>query len=198
MRLWRTIFCCALLFVVCGLISCTTRSAHLATKIYYSDSHFAHLILPKFSNISIEENQQMTGSYGDKKFSGNSWMLLNDSLIHVMLFSSMGNVIAELIYTQDSVFFNSRWIDSDKVKAEYVIADVQFCYYPAKILSENFQKAGLHLRESQEGSSLRRSLSEGKSEILVMEKSKGRIRFENKIRNYRYQIESENQEERNP
>lgn len=176
-----------------ALSACTSHSAVAgnSAKVYYSDSRYIQLIAPQNSGISVEENQQMTGTYGEKNFSGESWMLLNDSVVHMMLFSSMGNTIAELVYTNDSLAFNSKWMNAEKMKPEYIIADIQFCYYPAPVLEKNFKAAGFAFAENQNGDILFRTLSDGNTLILKMEKSGNKIRLENVLRHYSYQIVSE-------
>lgn len=175
------------------LTACTSHSAVAgnSAKIYYSDARYIQLIEPQNSGISVEENQLMTGSYGEKKFSGESWMLLNDTTVHMMLFSSMGNTIAELVYTKDSLAFNSKWMNAEKMKPEYIIADIQFCYYPASVLQKNFDAAGFTFVESQDGDVLHRTLFDGKTAILKMEKRGNKIVLQNLLRHYSYQIESE-------
>jgi len=177
-------------FVLCA---CTSHSAVAgnSAKVYYSDARYIQLIAPQYSGISVEENQQMTGTYGEKKFSGESWMLLNDTTVHMMLFSSMGNTIAELVYTNDSLAFNSKWMNAEKMKPEYVIADIQFCYYPSSVLEKNFRAAGFTFVENQKGDVLNRTLSDGNTLILKMEKNGNKILLENVLRHYSYQIVSE-------
>lgn len=176
-----------------ALSACTSHSvvAKNAAKVYYSDSRYIQLIDPQESKIAVEENQQMTGSYGEKKFSGESWMLLNDTTVHMMLFSSMGNTIAELVYTKDSLAFNSKWMNAEKMKPEYIVADIQFCYYPAQVLEKNFRAAGFSFVENQQGEVLFRTLSDGETLILKMEKNGNKIFLENVLRHYSYQIVSE-------
>jgi hypothetical protein len=77
------------------------------------------------------------------------------------------------------------------MKPEYIIADIQFCYYPARVLEKNFRAAGFTFAENQKDGVLNRTLSDGNSLILKMEKSGNQILLENVLRHYSYQIISE-------
>lgn len=173
-------------------ISCASRSALVSDRhpVFYSDLHFVHLIDPAKNPTRIEERQNMTGYYGERKFSAESWMLIDSLSIRLMLFGAMGNTIAEVAYTKDSICFESRWMDAQKVKPEYILADVQFCYYPAEVLKENFRSAKLEFSETRENERIVRTLSENGRVILRMEKVGNRISLKNELRNYGYQIES--------
>lgn len=184
-----------MLFVLAATVwmlsACASSSKSLKENavVYYSNSKSGELISPEFFENSLEENQQMQGHYGEKKITGMSWMQLNDSLIHLMIFSSMGNEIANLVYTKDSLIFTSKWMDAKKVKPEYIIADIQFVYYPKNVLEKHFKKVGLEFKELKNEDVFVRTLSENDTLLMKMEKSKNQIRFENLIRKYEYQIE---------
>lgn len=181
---------------VLGLLlisSCATHSASSGNlaRVYYSDSRYVHLLSPESFQNSVEEKQHIAATYGERKFSAESWMLLNDSLVHLMVFSPVGSVIAEIVYTEDSLFMESRWMDAQKVKPEYVVADIQFCYYPANALKENFRAAGLEFDESAEGNATVRTLSENGELLMKMERLDGVLSLENFLRHYSYRMESE-------
>lgn len=129
-----------------GAVLAAGCSSHRAlagssARIFYSDARSVSLIPPWENTFLTEENQHLSGTFGDRNFSGESWMLLSDSVIHVMLFGNIGNTLAELVYTKDSVSFESSVMDVKKVKPEYILADIQFCYYPKEVLERNFSSA---------------------------------------------------------
>lgn len=192
MNLRSFLFKIGLLGAVSLVLSCASRSSFVSDQypVYYSDLHFVHLIDPAKNPTKIEERQNMTGAYGDKKFSAESWMLLDSASMRIMLFSSMGNTLAEISYTQDSITFESRWMDAKKIKPEYILADIQFCYYPTNVLKENFERADLEFSEVELSDRKVRTLSESGREILRMEKIGNRISLKNELRKYSYQVES--------
>lgn len=184
-----------LLFLVGALLAvgCSSERAVVGSsvRIFYSDAHFVSLISPEENSFFTEENQHVSGSFGNKNFSAESWMRLSDSAIHLMLFGNLGNTLAELIYTKDSVSFKSTLLDAKRIKPEYILADVQFCYYPKEILERSFRDAGFSFVEEDRGNVLTRKLLENETLILKMEKTANRILLKNELRNYSYSIEFE-------
>lgn len=173
--------------------SCASQSASSGNPahVHYSDSRYVHLLSPGAFQSSVEENQRIAAAYGEKKFSAESWMLLNDSIVRVLVFSPVGGTVVEIVYMEDSLFMESRWMDAQKVKPEYVVADIQFCYYPANALAENFRAAGLEFDESSEDGVTVRTLRENGKVLVKMERRDGVLSIENFLRRYSYRIESE-------
>ncbi len=174
-------------------VGCSSRRALVGSsaRIFYSDARSVSLISPRENTFLAEENQHLSGNFGDRSFSAESWMLLSDSIIHVMLFGNIGNTIAELVYTEDSISFRSSVMDARKIKPEYILADIQFCYYPKEALERNFSSAGFSFVEERRGNVLTRKLQENETPILRMERTANRIFLKNELRNYSYSIEFE-------
>ena len=108
-----------------------------------------------------------------------------------MLFGDFGNTIAELIYTEDSIHFESSWMDVKKIGPEYILSDIQFCYYPKEALERNFSKAGFSFVEEKRENVLVRKLFERGVPILEMERTEKKISLKNELRHYAYSIEFE-------
>ncbi len=190
LEFWKlALLACALVAVGC---SSQRALAGSSARIFYSDARSVPLIPPWENTLFTEENQHLSGTFGDRNFSGESWMLLSDSTIHVMLFGNIGNTLAELVYTKDSVSFESSVMDVKKVKPEYILADIQFCYYPKEVLERNFSAAGFSFVEERRGKVLTRKLLENGTTILRMERTANRIFLKNELRDYSYSIEFEN------
>ncbi len=187
--------CWKLLFLVGAVLAvgCSSKRAFVGSsaRVFYSDTRFVSLISPQENSFFTEENQHVSGNFGNRNFSAESWMRLNDSTIHLMLFGNLGNTLAELIYTKDSVSFKSSLLDVKKIKPEYILADIQFCYYPKEILERHFRDAGFSFVEEKREDVLIRKLLENGTLILEMEKKANRILLKNELRNYSYSIEFE-------
>ncbi len=188
-RFWKQAFLVGAVFVA----GCSSQRSLVGSsaRIFYSDERSVPLISPRENTLFTEENQHLSGTFGDRSFSAESWMLLNDSVIHVMLFGNIGNTLAELVYTKDSVSFESSVMDVSKVKPEYILADIQFCYYSKEVLERNFSAAGFSFVEERERDVLTRKLLENGRPILRMERTANRISLKNELRNYSYLIEFE-------
>jgi hypothetical protein len=107
-----------------------------------------------------------------------------------MLFSGFGTTIAEITYGKDSVHFESSVMDVEKMKAEYVLADFQVCFYPYKALKDNFEEAGFVFEESRGGANLDyvRTLKDGNTLVLTAERKGKEITLVNSLRHYSYHI----------
>lgn len=185
-----------LFFLLVGallVVGCSSERAFVgnSARIFYSDERSVPLISPEKNSFSVEENQHVSGRFGDRSFSAESWMRINDSTIHLMIFGNIGNTLAELVYTEGSVSFKSSLIDGEKIKPEYILADIQFCYYPKEALERNFLPAGFSFVERRQGNVQVRELLENGRLILKMERTSSRIFLKNELRNYSYSIEFE-------
>ena len=142
------------------------------------------------------EFTQQDGSL--KSFEGDSWVRANDTTLSIMLFSGFGTTIAEITYGKDSVHFESSVMDVEKMKAEYVLADFQVCFYPYKALKDNFEEAGFVFEESRGGSNggandgtaldYVRTLKDGNTLVLTAERKGKEITLVNSLRHYSYHI----------
>lgn len=164
-----------------------------AAPVFYSDVHSVQLLPTKAMQGSIDMPQHLEGYFakpnGDtSSFEGDTWVRANDTILSIHLFSGFGTTIAELTYTRDSVAFESSFMDVEKLKAEYVLADFQICFYPFEALKQNFEKSGFEFSETTEGSGFERVLSENGTVILKAKKTGSEIDLVNELRKYRYHI----------
>lgn len=206
-----------ILVLVCLMLCCVcATSCHHAlvksesTPIYYSDSKFVNLLPTQAMVGSIDEVQHMEGSFskGMEKsqsdtssttFSSEVWVRANDTILSVVLFGSFGTTLAELTYAHDSIHFSSSVMDVEKMKAEYVLADLQACFYPFEVLQKNFEKAGFLFVEKRPGVSdgttstgdneaFERLLTENGNVIFRIVRKGNEINFVNELRHYQYHI----------
>ena len=115
-------------------------------------------------------------------------MRVNDSLLSLVLFSSFGNTLAEVTYTRDSIRFNSTVMDMGKIKAEYIVADIQLCYYDMAVLKPHFESYGFTLTETTDEGTIIRKLSKGNTDILTIRKTGNTIELNNSLRHYSYTV----------
>lgn len=182
-----------LLFTACHKAVVKPNST---APIYYSDDRSVQLLPTGAMKGEIDMAQHLEGHFakadGDtSSFSGDTWVRANDTILSIHLFSGFGTTIAELIYAHDSVSLSSSFIDGEKMKPEYVLADFQICFYPFEALKENFEKSGFEFSEERSRSNsadFHRTLKEKGSVILWAKKSGSEIELVNELRKYRYHI----------
>lgn len=176
-----------------------------SVPIYYSDSGYINLLPTQAMSGSLDGLQHLEGTFSkdptaqgaqedtsSKTFSGEVWVRANDTLLSITLMSGFGTTIAELTYAKDSVSFASSLIDVEKMKAEYVLADFQACFYPFDALKKNFEKHGFvftEKRSTEDGNpDFERVLSENGNVIFRITRKANEIVFENVLRHYAYHI----------
>lgn len=185
-----TVCLCSLYLAACHKAVVKPNST---APVYYSDNRSINLLPTSVMTNPIDMAQRLEGYFakpdGDtSSFSGDTWVRANDSILSINLFSSFGTTIAELTYDKDSVSLSSSFIDGEKMKAEYVLADFQVCFYPFEALKKNFEQSGFEFLEVSEGGNFERTLLENGSVILRVKKSGSEIDLVNDLRKYRYHI----------
>ena len=205
-------FICLLLGGIC-LTSCHHALVKSeSTPIYYSDSKFVNLLPTQVMVGSIDEVQHMEGSFSkgassadsqadtsSTSFNSDVWVRANDSILSVVLFGSFGTTLAELTYAHDSIHFSSSVMDVEKMKAEYVLADLQACFYPFDVLQKNFEKSGFVFVEKRfeasdgmastsDNADFERLLTENGNVIFRIVRKGKEINFVNELRRYQYHI----------
>lgn len=181
----------ALAVFLAGIFACSCHNSHssLSTMpVYYTDNAPVELVNIGLNKVKIDAPQHIDGTYGEKTYSVDAWMRMNDTLLNVVLFSSFGNTIAELKFTSDSLKFESSVMDSKKGKAEYIVSDIQLCYFGMEVLEPHYKAYGYTLTQETEGDSTKRTLSKGGKEILTVTQSGNTIVLMNTLRNYSYTI----------
>jgi hypothetical protein len=139
--------------------------------------------------------QQISGSYGRQEFLMNVWVRADESGINMSLFNSLGVNLGELSYHEGGLSFSSPVFPAS-LKAEYIIADFQFCFYRIDLLSPALKAAGLTLSSSRDetgegGWREFRRISQGAALLVEIEKTPVRVRYINHLRDYAYTLEGD-------
>ncbi len=181
---------CVLLLVACSRSNVKPGTA----PVYYSDTRSVALLPTTAMTEKLDMPQHLRGEFTQqdgslKSFEGDSWVRANDSVLSIMLFSGFGTTIAEITYGKDSLHFESSVMDVEKMKAEYVLADFQVCFYPYKALKDNFEAAGFVFEETR-GIALDfvRTLKDGNTLVLTAQRKGKEITLVNSLRHYSYHI----------
>ena len=181
---------CVLLLAACSRSNVKPGTA----PVYYSDARSVALLPTSAMTEKLDMPQHLRGEFTQqdgslKSFEGDSWVRANDSVLSIMLFSGFGTTIAEITYGKDSLHFESSVMDVEKMKAEYVLADFQVCFYPYKALKDNFEAAGFVFEETR-GIALDfvRTLKDGNTLVLTAQRKGKEITLVNSLRHYSYHI----------
>ena len=191
------------LALLLALMGCHhSRVAPGVAPVYYSDTRSVELLPTTAMTEPIDMPQHIAGNFtkpdgSTDSFEADSWVRANDSILSITMFTGFGTTLGEITYERDSVKAESSVLDVTKMKAEYLVADFQVCFYPFVALKENFEKAGFTFVESREASAdgevsaagdYVRTLKEGDRVILVATKKAREVSLVNELRKYSYRI----------
>ena len=185
------------LAVLLALVGCGSSNVKPGTApVYYSDTRSVELLPTAAMTEAIDMPQHIAGSFtkpdgSTDSFEADSWVRANDSILSITMFTGFGTTLGEITYERDSVKAESSVLDVTKMKAEYLVADFQVCFYPFAVLKENFEKAGFTFVESRDEASdgdYVRTLKEGDRVILVATKNAREVSLVNELRKYSYRI----------
>jgi hypothetical protein len=145
--------------------------------------------------------QRISGSYGKADFIMDAWVRADETRIAMVLFNSLGTTMGDLSFDEGALSFSSPFLPSS-IRAEYIVADFQFCFYRPDALSRALKNCGLRLSvepgihpegsgvaSREEGAGERRTIYEGDKRIIEIEKNASFVRYTNYLRGYAYTLE---------
>ena len=100
------------------------------------------MLSPENIQGNVDKVQLLQGSFGENSFTINSYLQADSNGIFLSLFNDLGSGMGDLNYDGNAVLFESS-IFPKKLKAEYIIADLQFAYYKVEALQQALSLLGL-------------------------------------------------------
>ncbi|MBQ6779946.1 MAG: DUF3261 domain-containing protein [Treponema sp.] len=198
----RLIFLTAVLALAyIGLISCgSTKNVAAADSsraklnpVYVTDKAQFNLLPTTAVEKNFDAVQHFKATFGEKEFESDVLLIADSEKLVMTILNNFGATMGELNYNNDLVVFNSDLFPK-ALKAEYIVADVQFCLYRVDALAKAMEDIGLKLvvsiADKIDGNSVEtRSIFEGEKEIAHIEKSIGKITYTNFLREYSYTLQ---------
>ena len=137
--------------------------------------------------------QHMSASFKGNSFSADCLVLADERQLFMAILNEFGTTVGSLVYGDEGVDFESA-VFPKQLKAEYIVLDVQLCFYRVDMLQRALEKAGLRLEvriadNVGASSTETRTVYDGKKKLIVIEKAAGVIRYENLLRGYSYTLE---------
>jgi hypothetical protein len=175
------------------LVSCVTggTGSPPPSAVYLTDRSKYVLLPPGDIERPLDMVQQISAIYSGRDYLLNAWVKADESEITMSVFNSFGAGMGELVYRQGLVAFSSGAFPSS-LKAEYIVADFQLCFYGTKEVAGALKKGGLSLETENDGRGREiRRIADEKSTIIEIEKTAGAVRYVNKLRGYSYTLEGE-------
>jgi hypothetical protein len=181
--------CLFLVPVLFLLASCQSAPASRRAQSYgpvtvSGDTSFS-LLAPGHIAKNLDMLQRISGSYGNNHFDMNAWVMADANGISMELFNDMGNSLGQLLYTGTDLAFTSSYFPRG-LKAEYAVADFQFCFYRIEALRSVLGNIKL---ETESAADLeRRRFYDGDTLIIEIEKTAASVHYTNHLRSYAYTI----------
>lgn len=149
----------------------------------------------------IDVMQLISGNFSNQNFEFLANLIINDEEISFSLLSPMGTDLGNFSYRDNFVNFYSDFFPK-KMKAEYIIADIQNAYFPFENLKQNFEKAGLTFTQEIQVISDKNDSQNSKNKVIIRriyDKNQlietisvfnDIITIENNLRNYKYVLQT--------
>jgi hypothetical protein len=151
---------------------------------WLTDSSKYILLPPAYIENSMDIFQLVSVSFMGQDYFLNAWVKADETGIDMTLINELGANMGEISYRDGAVSFSSP-VFPQSVRAEYIIADFQFCFYSTAALARALKDCGLSFEDT---GSVRRILR-GKTVIVEIEKNQNAVRLVNHLRGYTYTIE---------
>ena len=173
------------------LISCASSRFESEFSPVYVTNTSKYAILPTTSmSGTVDSLQKMTANFGkDNSFDFDVYVISDSSQLSMTILNEFGTTMASLFYDGLSLDFDSV-IFPKELKAEYIVADFQFCLYNVDDLKPALEKIGVNLEVTSEPSGDEiaevRTLSKKGKVISKITKTALSIKYENFLRGYSY------------
>ena len=191
-----------LFLIACGiLVACSstkyegTEATAKLNPVYVTDKATFQLLATSQVEKAVDAVQHFKAQFGDKSFESDVLLIADAQKLSLTILNDFGATMGELNYNNDLVVFDSALFPK-ALKAEYIVADVQFCLYRVDALQKALADSGLRfvvsVEDSVDGKSVEtRSIFDGEKEIAHIEKSIGKITYSNYLRDYAYTLQGD-------
>ena len=175
-----------------SIISCTSTRG--IEPVYITDDIPFMLLPTECMDGSFESYQLLDGSFPDGSFPDGSsavmeaYIIADPERIDLVFMANTGQTIAEIGYAESTVTLSSPFIPAGSLKAEYIIADIQFALYRSDAVAAALSACGLDFSEESADGLYRRTISHDGSLIWEITVSGNETVVVNHLRDYRYGI----------
>lgn len=186
----------AILFASCG--STKVEKPNL-NKVYVTNTNKVDLLPPAALTAEIDEYQLFEATFatkdGEQKMNATVYLQADSSGIDIVLLNDFGIEMGTISYDGMNAAIESN-IFPKKLKAEYILLDLQNAYIDSKILKEHYKKYKLDFDEistnittDDGGFSIgERHISKKGKVIETISIGNGSITIKNHLRGYEYKL----------
>lgn len=177
-----------ILFALLNSCSTTKLPESEVAPVYITNTKKFYLLHPAELENPVDAQQLLNGSFGSSSFSLLAYTQADENGIFMSLFNDFGTSMGNLSYDGIRVSFDSA-IFPKALKAEYIVADLQFAYYKLDAVKKALSEVHLTVSETEENGVVVRKILNGKKCIEVITKNGNVLTILNNLRGYKYILE---------
>jgi hypothetical protein len=171
-------------------LSCATQRPGVSPgfdPVYVTNRAAYFLLPPGELETPLDMAQQISGQYGKEAFIMDAWVEADAARLTIALFNTLGTGMGDLNFREGELSFSSPYFPPS-LKAEYIVADFQFCFYREAPLRRALEDCGLSLELLRGPGRELRTIREGETIIIEIVKTPEEVRYTNHIRGYAYTL----------
>ncbi|MDR0589322.1 MAG: DUF3261 domain-containing protein [Spirochaetaceae bacterium] len=177
------------LFLTFLLISCVTKPPESPYAPVYLTKKARYVLLPPGDlEAPMDLAQHITGTYGEQEFILDAWTEADESRVAMAFFNTLGVGMGDLSFDEGGLSFSSAFLPPG-IAAEYILADFQFCFYRAEAVAAALRRGGLILTVEKTVDGEIRTIVEGNTPLIKIEKGISSVVYTNYFRAYTYTLE---------
>ncbi len=179
-------------FLLSPVTSCRTSGTadEISPPVYLTDEHTAALLPTSSFPEEREILQLIEGNYGGTEYIMQTIVILSPDEISAAAFSPLGNSVYNLQYHGGEARYETI-MDLPGSSALYMLADIQFCYYPEEDVKTMVEASGLTFEQKPVKGGWRRTIFNGDEPVIIVTRSNNRLEYVNNLRSYEYLIEEQ-------
>lgn len=169
-------------------VSCATvRPRGIRYPVHVTNARVVDLLPPDDIAFPIEGLYMFTASFGTSSFYMQAFIQANEGGIFINLLNDFGSDMGTLTYTGSELSLASAVLPAS-LKAQYIVADIQFAYYDAGAVAESLCGAGLDFIVTKDGDIELRRIMNGKKCIEEISITSSSVSIINHLRGYEYHL----------
>ena len=190
--LFAAICLSAAAFISCG----STKVASNLEKVYVTNTTKVDVLPVDAIFPEFEKYQQFQGSFGDTTLNALAYIQAGPTGIEVLLMNDFGGEIGSISYDGANAKLDSS-VFPKKLKAEYIILDLQNAYADTQKLKEHYSKYDLEFCEIKTNISTKdgggfsvaeRAIAKDGKVIETITIGNGVVKITNLLRGYEYKL----------
>ena len=180
---FHSFFLTVFLFVT---VSCVTvKPLPNLSPVFVTNTKSINLLPPEDIQNDIDTLYALNIEFGNEKFYVITLIQADKSGIFLSLMNDFGTDMGSLEYTENSAVLDCSLIP-EKLKPEYLIADLQNAFYDASAVKQNLNASRLNFEVEQNETGEVRRILNGSKLIEKIEITENEIKIKNYLRNYEY------------